>query len=103
MPTRAESISVQTLARSVEGAVKKAAARYDLTVDRSTLLDRWEIIGRQLRGVRDMNVAFNFASDVARAIKVPGVIVNPVVGKIGRDILVGFIERGRLPKSISPR
>lgn len=100
-PSKAATISVETLARSVESAVRIAAARHKLTVDKSTIIDRWEIVGRRLRDVKDMNVAFAFAADVARGIKVPGIKVEPIVSRIGRDIWVGFIDRGRLMKTIS--
>jgi hypothetical protein len=64
------------------------------------VLDRWEIIGRRLRDVRNMDVAFKFAQDVAKSVKLPG--IEPVVTRIGRDTWVGFVERGRAPK-ILPR
>ncbi len=100
-PVKADFVSIATLAQSVDAAVKIAAARHKLTVDMTTMLDRWEIMGRRIRDVKDMNVAFAFASDVARGIKVPGIKVSPVVSQIGRDTWVGFIERGGLPKTIS--
>ena len=93
-------VSLDTVARSVESAVKLAAARHQLTVDKATLIDRWEIVGRRLRDVADMNVAYKFAQDVAAGVKIPGLKVQPIVSKIGKDILVGFIERGRLPRTI---
>lgn len=97
---KAEAVSVASISRSVERAVKLAAARHRLAVDRQTLLDRWEILGRRLRDVSDMNVAFKFAADVARQVKIPGMKVEPIVTRIGKDILVGFIDRGRLPRTL---
>jgi len=101
-PRRAQAVSLVSISRAVESAVKIAAARHDLKVDTDTLLDRWELIGRRLRDVKDLNVAYKFAQDVARGINVRGVRITPVVTKIGPDILVGFIERGSLPK-VLPR
>ncbi|WP_447602840.1 hypothetical protein [Nitrospira sp. Nam80] len=100
-PRKAAMVSVSLIAKSVESAVKVAAARHDLAVEKETLLDRWEIIGRRLRDVTDMNLAYKFAEDVTRGVKVPGLAVDPVATKIRGDILVGFIERNRAPKLIS--
>jgi hypothetical protein len=104
MPTRkAESVSLAAIGRAVDAAVKVAAQRHELTVDRETLIDRWEIIGRRLRDVADMNIAFRFAQDVSKGVKVPGLKVEPAVARIGRDIWVGFIERGQIPKGLNTR
>jgi hypothetical protein len=100
-PRKAQSVSIEALARSVDSAVKLAAARHDLVVDQGTIIDRWEIIGRKLRSVKDMNVAYAFAAEVTSAVKIPGLKLDPIASRIRRDILVGFIERGRLPKVIS--
>jgi len=99
-PRKADSISLSSVARSVDSAVKLAAARHKLVVEGQTLIDRWEIIGRRLRDVTDMNIAFTFASDVAARVNVPGIKIQPVVTRIGRETWVGFIERGSLPKSL---
>jgi hypothetical protein len=101
-PRKAEVLALGSLGRSIDSAVKLAASRYQLTVDSNTILDRWEIIGRRIRGAVDMNTAYSFATDVARGVgaKVPGLSVQPIVSRIGRDTWVGFIERGRLPKSL---
>jgi hypothetical protein len=48
-----------------------------------------------------MNLAYKFAEDVTRSVKVSGLTVDPVVTKIRGDILVGFIERNRTPKLIT--
>lgn len=101
-PRRAQAVSLVSISRAVESAVKIAAARHDLKVDTETLLDRWELIGRRLRDVKDLNLAYKFAQDVTRQINVRGVRITPVVTKIGPDILIGFIEKGSLPK-VLPR
>jgi hypothetical protein len=97
---KAEVVPVKSLARAVNAAVKLAAARRDVKVDKSTFLDRWEIVGRRLRDVKNMNVAFSFAEDVARRVKLPGVKLEPIAVVVRKNILVGFIERGQLPKSV---
>jgi hypothetical protein len=94
-PRKAEGIQLASLTRSVEAAFKIAAAR-------NKLVNRWEIIGRRLRDVTDMNVAYQMASDVTRGVKLPGMKLDPVITRIGKDILIGFVERGRLPM-IVPR
>lgn len=101
-PRKAEVLALGSIARSVDAAVKIAAARHNLTLDKDTIVDRWEIFGRRIRGVTDMNSAYKFATDVTQSIKVPGFSVQPIVSRIGRDTWVGFIERGRSPK-ILPR
>lgn len=101
-PRRAQAVSLVSISRAVESAVKIPAARHDLKVDTETLLDRWELIGRRLRDVKDLNLAYKFAQDVTRQINVRGVRITPVVTKIGPDILIGFIEKGSLPK-VLPR
>jgi hypothetical protein len=102
MPARkaAASVSMATLARTIDAAVKKAAARHQLRVEPDTLLDRWEIIGRRLRDVANLDIAYGFAKEVAAGVKVPGVRVQPIVARIGRDTLVGFIDRGGVPRVI---
>ncbi len=101
-PRRAEGIPLTSVTRSIEAAIKIAAARHQLAVDKETLLNRWEIVGRRLRDVTDVNLAYRLASDVTRRVKIPGLKLEPVVTRIGDDILVGFVERGRLPM-ILPR
>lgn len=98
---KAESVSIQALAKSVDRAVAIAARRHKLAVDRATILDRWEILGRRLDRVRDLNQAFAFSQDVARSVRLPGIRPQPVVVRIGRQILCGFIERAGIPRQLS--
>jgi len=95
---KAETVSLSGLARAVDRAVAIAARRHDLVVERSTLLDRWEIFGRRLDRVRDLNEVFAFARDVAGSVKLAGIRPEPVVCRFGRHILVGFIERAGIPR-----
>ena len=92
------TVSLASIGRAVESAVNLAAARHKLAVEKETLIDRWEIFGRRLRDVKDLNIAYEFAEDVTRAVNVPGLKVTPVVTRLGRDILVGFVDKGRLSK-----
>jgi hypothetical protein len=101
-PRKAQTISLASVSRAVNAAVKVAAARHELAVDNETLLDRWELIGRRLRDVTDLNVAYKFAQDVSGRVNISGLKIDPVVTRIGNDILVGFVERGSLPR-VLPR
>lgn len=95
-PRKAQAVSLSSLSKSVDSAIRLAAARHDLTLDKETFIDRWEIIGRRLRKGSDLAAAGALAEDIARKVKVPGIQAVPVVTRIGKDILVGFIDRGRL-------
>ena len=97
---RAEFVSIDMLAKSIDRAVAIAAKRHELAVERPTLLDKWEIVGRRLAKVHDLDAAFNFAQDVARSVKVPGIRPQPVVVKIGKQIICGFIERANIPRQL---
>jgi hypothetical protein len=91
---------MKDLSRSIDKAVAIAVRRHDVAVQAGTLSVNWEIIGRMLRDLADMNTAFKVAADITKGVKVRGIQGQPAVAKIGRDILVGFIERARLPREI---
>lgn len=97
-PRKAQAVSIASLSKSVDAAIRLAAARNEIAVDKLTFIDRWEIIGRRLRNAKDLAGAFRMAEDVARRVKVPGVVPVPAVTRIGKDILVGFIDRGGFQK-----
>lgn len=98
---KALTLSLATLAKSVDAAVKLAATRHKLAVEKDTLLNRWEIFGRRLRNVADFNAAYSFAEEVTKNVNVAGIQVDPVVAKFGKHILVGFVERDLVPRLIS--
>ena len=101
-PRRAESVKLSALARSIDSAVKLAVARQGINVGGPTVVHDWEIIGRVLRDKRvGMDEAFTLASAIASKVSVPGLRIEPVVSRIGKDILVGFVERGRFNKILS--
>jgi len=97
---RADVISVAGLSKAVDRAVTIAGKRHGVKTEAGSLIVNWEIIGRILREFQDANVAFKFATDVTRGVKLQGVKAQPVVFKLDRDILVGFIERGQLPRQL---
>jgi hypothetical protein len=98
---KAESVSLKSIAKSVESAVKIAAARFDLVVEKDNLIDRWEIFGRRLRNTSDLNMAYQLAESITRGVKIPGLKAEPVASRIGKNILVGFIDRGGMSKILN--
>jgi hypothetical protein len=97
-PRRPATVSLASLSRAVDSAITVAAKRHGVVVDSQTLLNRWELVGRRLRDVKDLNAAYQIAKEVTAGVKVQGLRIQPVVSRIGNDILVGFVERGSLPK-----
>lgn len=97
---RADVISVRDLSKTVDRAVALAAKRHGVKTQPDNLIVNWEIIGRILREFQDANVAFQFANDVTRGVKLRGVKAQPAMFKFDRDILVGFIERGQLARQL---
>ena len=90
---RAETIALPSLSRAINKAVALAAKRHDVVFERENIIYNWEILGRILRetGDLDRQAGLEIAEAVMR--NLPGVRGQPVVTKIGKDILVGFIER----------
>jgi hypothetical protein len=90
---RSEVIGIGALSKSIDKAVALAAKRHNVAFGSDNIIANWEILGRILRemtlGGRETRL------DVANTIlkNLPGVKGQPVVTKIGGDILVGFIER----------
>ncbi len=90
---RSEVVGIAALSKSIDKAVALAARRHDVSFGGDNVIVNWEIVGRILRemkaGGRDTRL------DVANTILkgLPGVKGQPVVTKIGKDILVGYIER----------
>lgn len=102
MPRRAApAISLKSIATSVDSAIKLAAARQSIAVDKETIIHRWEIFGRRLRNVTDVDIAYNFASEVSRRVTLHGLDVEPIVTRTGKDVFVGFIEKSSTPKVLS--
>jgi hypothetical protein len=97
-PRKAGSVQLSQLARSIESAVKIAAARQDVRVGGESFIHNWEIIGRVLRDKVTLDQAYEVAREVTSRVSLPGVKIEPVVTRIGKDILVGFVERGRFGK-----
>jgi hypothetical protein len=98
---RAQTLSLADLSKAVDRSVALAAKRHEVTAEPGNLLMNWQIFGRLLREFEDLNGALSFAKDVTRGLKVQGLKAEPVVLKVGPDVLCGFIERGQLPQLIA--
>jgi len=90
MATKAKSISLASLSRSIDSAVKLAAKRHGVTFGGTTTIRNWEILGRYLRELPVNGDAFDVAATIAKSAGLKG---TPVATKIGKDILVGIIAR----------
>ena len=60
----AQSISLASLASSVDKAIGLAKARHKLNVGNETLIDRWEIVGRRLEDNVNLDLAHDFVLEV---------------------------------------
>jgi hypothetical protein len=98
--SKAQMVSLKQLAGAVDKAAQLAGNRPGVTIDKDTIIHRSEIIGRILTSATDLNDAFKVAQDISAGAKVPGLKPQPVATRIGKDILVGFIDRGNLLKTI---
>jgi hypothetical protein len=89
---RAEVVSMTNLAKAVDRAVVVAAKRHDAVLEKDTLLLNWEIVGRRIREFEGNPL--QLAADISKNVNVAGIKAQPVATKFGKDIFVGFIERG---------
>ena len=90
---RVETVSLSALSKSIDKAVSLASDRHGVTFDKGNLILNWEILGRILREIDLAGKATRL--DVATTItkNVAGIKGQPIVTKIGKDVLVGFVER----------
>jgi hypothetical protein len=92
------SVSAAMLSKSIDQAVTRAAKQFGVTAAQPNLSLNWQIVGRIARNL-DAGQAFELATAISNAVKVKGIDPSPAISRIGKDILVGFIERGQLPRS----
>ena len=90
---RSEVVKLGTLSKSINRAVALAAKRHDVRFGKENIIVNWEILGRILREMKlgGKDTRLDVASTVLK--NIPGAKGDPVVTKIGKDILVGYIER----------
>ena len=93
---KVQTVSVSKLISSIDKAIAHTAQRQGVKLGGETVINRWEIIGRVLSERVEINDAFDLAKQVTQAANVQGLKVEPVVSRIGRDILIGFVARGNL-------
>lgn len=89
---KAKLVSVASLSRSIDRAVKLAAKRHGVTVGGTTILRDWEILGRILQKLPQQGAVTDVAATIAAGAKLNGI---PVAAKFGKDILVGVIPFDR--------
>ena len=89
----AQSISLASLANTVDVAIRTATERHKLSTGTETLIDRWEIIGRRLDENVNFEQAHRFAEAVTAQVKLPGLTVEPVVSRLGPHTWVGATEQ----------
>ena len=93
MATRAETVSLDSLGKSIDKAVALAGRRYGVAFGNDNLILNWEILGRVLRELGNLKPGgeLDVAAGLARAAGLKG---TPVATRFGKDILVGVIARG---------
>jgi hypothetical protein len=93
----AEAIPASKLSDAVNQAVKIAVERHKLHVSDINLVTKWDLVGRI---ARDLDHAHAFSNDVTAELeKTLGLSAEPATFQIGKQILVGFVQRDRLPVS----
>lgn len=94
-----KTVSAAMLAKSIDGAILKAAVRFQVPVAGPTLSLKWEIVGRILRDM-DATHALGIAEEVTKSVnKLSGIDAQAAISRINGGILVGFIERAQLPRT----
>jgi hypothetical protein len=90
---RVETVSLSSLSKSIDKAVSLAGDKHGVSFDKGNLILNWEILGRILRdreiagGVSRLDVAATITKNVV------GIKGQPIVTMVGKEILVGFVER----------
>jgi len=100
MPPSKKPISVSSamLSKSIDQAVTRAAKQFGVSPLQPNLSVNWQIVGRIARNL-EAGQAFELATAISAAVKVRGISPAPAISRIGKDILVGFVERTQLPRS----
>lgn len=95
----ADVISAADLSRSIDSAITRAATKFNVPPAGPNLSLKWEIVGRIIKNI-DAAAALELAADVTKAVnRLPGIDAQPTISRVKGGILVGFIERGQIPRS----
>jgi hypothetical protein len=101
MPARrAEVISTAKLSKSIDRAVALAMRRHAIRFEKPNLSIKWEIIGRIIRELEDMNGAFAAAKEITKNVEIAGIKATPACCGVDGGILIGFVERAGIPRDI---
>jgi len=91
---RVETVSLSSLSKSIDKAVSLASDKHGVTFEKGNVILNWEILGRILRervelpaGQTRLDIAATITKNVA------GIKGQPIVTRVGKDILIGFVER----------
>lgn len=90
---RVETVSLSSLSKSIDKAIGLATDRHGVVFEKENVILNWEILGRILRemDLSGRDTRLDVAATIAK--NASGIKGQPVVTKIGKDVLVGFIER----------
>jgi hypothetical protein len=95
----ADVVSAADLAKSIDGAITRAATQFNVPSGGPSLSLRWEIVGRIMKNMEPAQ-ALDIAGQVAKAVnRLPGIDAQPTISRVKGGILVGFIERSQIPRS----
>ena len=89
----ATAISAAKLADAINKAVNISADRLAVDVQPANVVHKWDLVGRV---VADAGLAHQFATDVTKQLKAQGVKADPATFIVNKQIIAGFIERGRV-------
>ena len=90
---RVETVSLSSLSKSIDKAVSLASEKHGVDFQKGNMILNWEILGRILRerATLRLDVAATITKNVA------GIQGQPIVTMVGKDILIGFVERSGTP------
>lgn len=91
--TLATAIPAAKLAAAINKAVDISAKKLAVDVQPENIVHKWDLVGRV---VADAGLAHQFATDVTKQLKAQGIKADPATFIVNKQIIAGFIERGRI-------
>lgn len=95
----ANAIPAAKLATAIDRAVSIAAKRLDVDVQPDNVVHKWDLVGRVMKNA---DTAHKFAVDVTTQLKATGLKADPATFIVNKQIIAGFIERGRITDALRP-